>query len=174
MKPTLLLACVLGLTAWGAPRVVAAAAPRAEVIFDHPEKFADVRDQYVPTEKGREGILGSLRDFIVREAGRRVPAGCKLTLTFTDIRLAGDFEPWRGPRFEDIRIVRSIYPPDFKFTYVLTDPAGREIKRGREDILDMAFEFRRTLDEQDPLRYEKAMLSDWMRTALRGVRTAGS
>ena len=102
-----------------------------------------------------------------------MPAGDKLTLTFTDIDLAGDFEPWHGGRFDEIRIIKEIYPPDFKFTYVLTDRTGQVIKQGSEDIRDMAFGMRVDIDRNDALRYEKAVLSDWMRSCLRGVRTAG-
>ena len=40
-----------------------------------------------------------------------VPEGDKLTITFTDIDLAGDFEPWRGPQWDEVRIVKAIYPP---------------------------------------------------------------
>jgi Protein of unknown function (DUF3016) len=171
MKRTILLMGALGLLAAGS--LSAAAAPRAEVIFDHPENFTDAKDQFTPTDKGRDAILKALREFIVREAGYQVPAGYQLMLTFTDVDLAGDFEPWRGPDFDEIRIVREIYPPEFKFTYVLTDPAGRLVKQGRADLRDPAFQMRSTLDDQDPLRYEKSMLSDWLRTSLRGAKTAG-
>jgi hypothetical protein len=171
MKRTILMMGALGLMAAGLLR--AAAAPRAEVIFDHPENFTDAKDQFTPTDKGRDAILKALREFIVREAGYHVPAGCQLTLTFTDVDLAGDFEPGRGPGFDEIRIVRAIYPPEFKFAYLLTDPAGRVVKQGQEDLRDLAFQMRATLDVQDPLRYEKSMLSDWLRTSLRGVKTAG-
>jgi DUF3016 family protein len=175
MKTTLLTAAALGLVVSGALTAKAAAdAPRAQVIFDHPDKFTDVRDQEFPTDRGRDAILKTLRDFIVREAGYQVPTGCKLTITFTDIDLAGKFEPWRGPDFDEIRIIKPIYPPDFKFTYVVTDAAGTIVKQGREDICDLAFQMRITLDSNDPLRYEKSILSDWMRSTLRGVRTSGS
>ena len=29
----------------------------------------------------------------------------------TEVDLAGDFEPWRGPQFQDVRIVKDLYPP---------------------------------------------------------------
>jgi len=143
-----------------------APAPRAEIIFDHPDKFSDVRDFYQPTEKGREAILGRIRDYMVDQAKYYVPAGCKLTVTFTDIHLAGDFEPWHGPQFDEIRYVRDIYPPSFKFTYALTDGNGRVLKQGSEDIRDMNFQMRLLIDSSDPLRYEKDILTDWMRSTL--------
>lgn len=140
--------------------------PRAEIIFDHPDKFADVRDFYQPTEKGREAILGRIRDYMVGQARYYVPAGCKLTVTFTNIHLAGDFEPWHGPQFDEVRFVRDIYPPWFKFTYTLTDAGGKVLKQGSEDLRDMNFQLRVILDTTDPLRYEKDILNDWMRSTL--------
>jgi hypothetical protein len=174
MKPPFLLAVFLGLAAAGSPLARAAGSPRAEVIFDHPERFTDVKDQTEPTDKGRQAILRELTNFIVREADRRVPAGYKLTLIFSDIDLAGDFEPWRGPQFDSVRIIKPIYPPDLKFSYMLTDIAGRMVAEGEENIRDLAFDLRSPLDNQDSLRYEKGMIADWMRARMREVQTARS
>ena len=93
-------------------------------------------------------------------------------MTFSDIDLAGDFEPWRGPTWSDVRVVKSIYPPAFKFTWAVTDSAGRIVKQGREDMRVLAFEMTVTLDLQDPLRYEKAILDDWMRNNLGNIKKA--
>ncbi len=170
MKARILLAVFTGLIAACPRSAFASSAPRALVAFDHPEKFTDVADLYPPTDQGRDYILKTLSDFLVNEAGRLVPAGCKLSMTFTDIDLAGAFEPWRGPQFDDIRIVKDIYPPRFKFSYMLTDAAGRVLLQGRENLLDLNFQNRLVLDRQDPLCYEKDILKDWMRGHLRGVQ----
>ena len=86
----------------------------------------------------------------------------KLTIVFTDIDLAGDFEPWRGPEWSNVRIVKSIYPPRFCFTWQVMDLAGKVVKKGSEDIRDLAFDMRVTLDRNDPLHIEKDVLKDWM------------
>jgi hypothetical protein len=174
MKPTAVLAVFLGLVAASPRSALAADAGRAEVIFDHPERFTDVKDQTDPTDKGRQAILKELSDFIVREASHRVPAGYKLTVIFGDIDLAGDFEPWRGPQFDSVRIIKPIYPPDLKFSYMVTDIAGRMVAEGDENIRDLAFDLRSPLDEHDPLRYEKGMIADWMRARMREVQTSRS
>ena len=170
MKTTRWLAAVGGLFLGGMGAALAAApvGARAEVIFDHPENFADVKDALQPTEKGTAGILKALSDYLMRESRYLVPEGCKLTMVFNDIHLAGDFEPWRGTGWDDVRIIKSIYPPHFKFSYTLADSTGRVIREGREDIMDLGFDFRVPLDRQDPLRYEKAILKDWMRRRVDG------
>jgi Protein of unknown function (DUF3016) len=144
----------------------AKAPARTEVIFEKPETFTDVKDGDFGTDKGRDGILAEIRSFIVDRAEKALPAGQKLVVTFTDIDLAGDYEPWRGPQVSDVRIVKSIYAPRFKFSFKVTDAAGKTVKEGNEDIRDLAFDMRLTLDRQDPLRFEKDILKDWISSTL--------
>jgi len=149
---------------------VTKAPTRIEVIFDHPEKFTDVKDGDFGTERGRDATLELIREFLVERADKALPAGQKLTITFSDIDLAGDFEPWRGPQFSDVRIVKSIYAPRLSFTYKVTDAAGKTVKEGKEDLRDLAFDMRLTMDRQDPLRYEKDILKDWIRDVTRAAK----
>lgn len=135
---------------------------RAEVIFVQPEKFTDVRDSYGNSEKGREANLSQIRDYILSRAGHYIPAGDKLTVSFTDIDLAGDFEPWRGPQGTDIRIVKDIYPPRIDLEFKLTAADGTVVKEGKRQLRDLVFMSRLSVDRTDALRFEKGMLDDWM------------
>jgi hypothetical protein len=137
---------------------------RTEVIFSDPSNFTDVKDRDLPSNNGRDEILGRIREFIVERAEKLLPPGQKLTVTFTDVDLAGEYEPWRGPQYSDVRIVKAIYPPAFKFSYKITDGAGHVVKSGNEDIRDLSFDLRLTMDRQDSLRYEKDILGDWLRS----------
>jgi hypothetical protein len=173
MKTAFLFAVAAGLIAFRAAAFADAipAPPAVEVIFDHPENFTDVKDRYEATDKGRDSILRDIRSFIVYTATKYyLPAGCHLAMTFTDIDLAGDFEPWRGPQFDDIRIIKDIYPPAFKFSYRVTDASGAVVKQGQERIRDLAFQMRIVIDREDPLRYEKDILHDWMRQTLSDLK----
>jgi hypothetical protein len=174
MKALRLLSIALGLSAACALHAADAArpGPRTEVIFDHPENFTDVKDGEFETDKGRDAILARIRDYLVKRTASLLPEGDRLTVTFTDIDLAGDFEPWRGPWWSDVRIVKPIYPPAFKFSYAVTDPSGRVVKQGSEDIRDLDFQMRSTLDASDSLRYEKDILDDWARSTLRDLKKA--
>jgi hypothetical protein len=100
---------------------------RAEVNFFEPNKFTDVRDSYMGDFE-RTTYLDSIRDHVLENAKYYVPEGHMLSVTFTDIDMAGDFEPWRGPRFDDIRIVKDIYPPRINLAFRLTDAEGRVVK----------------------------------------------
>ena len=170
MKILRLLSVFLGLAAACALRAdVAKAAPRTEVIFDHPEKFTDIRDMDSPTEQGQAAILDKIRDYLVQETAPMVPEGYKLSIVFTDIRLAGNFEPWRGAQWDEIRVVRDVYPPGFKFTYSVADPSGKVVRKGSEDIRDLDFQLRQLLNYEDNLRYEKDILLEWARRNLKDL-----
>jgi hypothetical protein len=169
MKTLHLMAAFIGfaavLSAADSPRSTS----RTEIVFDHPEHYTDVKDADLPTDKGRDAILERIRSFLVERADSTVPDGYTLKMTFTDINLAGDFEPWHGAQWDDVRIVKAIYPPSFKFAYEVTDSAGKVVKQGSEHLTDPEFLSRITLDRSDSLRFEKQILDDWLRSNLRDL-----
>jgi hypothetical protein len=159
------LAALAAISTLFAADVATTPAPRTEVIFSHPEKFADVRDSYNATDKGRDGILDQLRDYLVQRANYYIPEGQKLTVTVTDVDMAGDFEPWRGPQMSDVRVVKDIYPPKIDLTYTVTGPSNQVIKEGKRQLRDLAFLMKASpVSRDDTLRYEKALIDDWFRS----------
>ncbi len=143
---------------------------RAEVLFLEPEKFTDVRDNMTGDYK-RTTYLDQLRDYLLEQAKYFVPDGHTLKVTFTDIDMAGDFEPWRGPQFSDIRIVKDLYPPTIKLTFRLVDADGKVVKEGTRELRDLAFMMKITMGfRDDPVRHEKALLDDWLRADFPRVR----
>lgn len=144
---------------------------RIEVVFFEPQKFTDVRDRLMSSDPERTGYLDIIRDYLVQQARFFVPEGQKLFVTITDIDMAGDFEPWRGPQFDDVRIVKDIYPPRINLSFRLVDAEGNVLKQGQRELKDLAFQMRiTTAFHDDPLRYEKALLDDWLRAELPRVK----
>jgi hypothetical protein len=167
MKTLFLLLCSLpGLAALTALQAAPAAKAdaRTEVIFFEPGKFTDVKDGFLETAKGRDAILGQIRDYLVSQAAGYVPEGMKLTVTITDVDLAGEFEPGRNPQMDEVRIVRDIYPPRISLAFKLTDADGNEVKHGTRELTDLMFMSKLSMNPNDPLRYEKNLLDDWLRT----------
>jgi hypothetical protein len=140
---------------------------RIEVIFQNPEKFADVKDSGMSTDDGWDAILNDLKSYFTKRAEAALPQGNKLQITFTDIDLAGEYEPWRVNAM-DVRIVKDIYPPRFVFEYKITDEkTGVVVKEGKETLQNLLFMQRMVIDRNDPLRYEKDMLGDWISDVLK-------
>lgn len=136
---------------------------RIQVAFLEPQNFTDFRDSdmgYSP----RNGYAEDLRERLAWLSRYYVPVGHKLEVTFTDIDMAGDFEPWRGPAWSDVRIVKEIYAPRIVLSFRLTDAAGNIVKEGKRELKDSAFWMKvNPVAQQDTLRHEKALLDDWLR-----------
>ena len=164
MKTTFLALLLLGaLSGCVSPTQTTSIPSKVEVVFQNPEKFTDIKDSAMATESGQQDILNQLKEFIISESNTYIPINQKLTIVFTDIDLAGDYEPWRGFGWDNVRIVKSIYPPHFCFSWKLTDSEGKVLKNGLEDIRDLAFDMRVTSDRLDSLHIEKDILKDWFR-----------
>jgi hypothetical protein len=163
MKRFLCLTLLLALSAV-VPLTAGEPSTRVTVAFVAPEKFTDVRDSALFDDSGRNTYLEQIRDHLLEQAPKYLAEGQSLEITFTDIDLAGDFELWRGPRFFDVRMIRDIYPPRLEFSFRLLDATGKVVKEARRSLLDLAFQLRSSvLSQHDTLRYEKAMLEDWLR-----------
>jgi hypothetical protein len=96
-----------------------------------------------------------------------------LNIWVTDIDLAGDFEPGRTPRTDDIRIIRAIYPVRIKLQFRLADSAGTVLAEGERTLTD----FGRVNDpfpRSDALRYEKEVLRDWLNAEFRAWAPRGA
>jgi len=153
------------------PDTVNYQSPKADITFVHPDKFKDIKDSYMPSEKGQKGLLDIFGKFVVSVADDLIPNGCKLTMTFTDVDFAGDFEPWHGPQSDDIRIVKDIYPPDYKFSWKVTDASGRVLREGTENLRDIDFQMNRSLaDDFGPIQSDKDEIRDWMHRHLRHLK----
>jgi len=171
----ILLAALLattGLAGWAAPRPVKEPDPRIQVNFFEPEKFTDVKMSEMGDDRDRDDILTRIREYLNDQAKYYVPVGQTLEITFTDIDMAGDFEPWRGPQWSDVRVVKDIYPPRMSVTFRLVDAEGNVLKQGKRELRDMSFLLKLSIDRNDSLRHEKALLDDWLRSEFGRTRKA--
>jgi hypothetical protein len=136
---------------------------RISVVFVDPERFTDVRDGAQASPRGQAALLDELARF-ARETGERlVPADLSLELRVTDVDLAGEFEPWRGPQFERTRFMREIYMPRIDLEFRLADVQGRVVGEGRRSLRDANYLARSIRLTDERLRYEKDLLREWFR-----------
>jgi hypothetical protein len=145
----------------------AAAAPvdesasRVYVTFVEPEKFTDARRaELEPTSKG---VLGELQNFIITTGTRYVPETMKLHIRVTNVDLAGDFELFRGPQADQVRVTKGLYPPHIVLEFEVVDSTEQVVKSGKRDLTDINYQLRSVYPREDYLRYEKDILRDWLR-----------
>jgi hypothetical protein len=155
--------CVLASLLLLAPLALAAAEATVKLDWTDPAKFADTRQSMCTSSIKPEEWLGDLARHVESRAASRLAPGQRLEITITDIRRAGQCEPWRGAQASDIRIIKEPYSPRIELRYALADESGKVLREGTEQLRDLAFLQRGTMNANDPLRFEKRMLDDWLR-----------
>ena len=160
---TLRRAC-LPLAALLATGFAVASTPPVSVGWTDPAAFAEVRENTCRSSSRPQEWLGELARYLQRRAGKVLGAGQHLDITITDIRRAGACEPWRGPQLDDVRVIKNLYSPRIDLRYALTDANGNVVRKGESRLRDAAFLSRGSMRRDDPLRYEKRMLNDWLRS----------
>ncbi|WP_312252701.1 DUF3016 domain-containing protein [Stenotrophomonas sp.] len=179
---TLLLACALAAgSATAAPRTVTAPdAPRAlqadgpvSVKWTDPAQFTELRQTTNRFEAERGDWVQQIARYIQTTAAKPLQPGQTLDVTVTDIKRAGDYEPWHGPRGSDIRVMRDIYPPRISLQYTLKDASGRIVNEGEAKLSDSGYLHNIGVrSDTDPLRYEKRLIDDWVKKQLAAQVTA--
>jgi len=110
--------------------------------------------------------------YLSERANALLPPGQQLDVTIDDIKLAGDYEPWRGPQAQDIRIMKDIYPPRIDLHYRLIGADGKTLRENRSKLRDLSY-LQDTVvpTDNDPLRYDKHLIDTWLRTEFREDKT---
>lgn len=149
-------------------------ASRVEVTWTNPADFAEARQSpsFGVGRQEPEEWLGELAKHLQRRAERVLAPGQHLNVTFTDVKRAGTYEPWRGPLWNDIRVIKDIYPPRIDLRFTLTGADGATLREGERSLRDIAFLSRSTPTQNDPLRYEKRLLDDWLRREFQPARAS--
>jgi Protein of unknown function (DUF3016) len=160
---TSLAALALGLTATGAP----AQDSRVSVVFAHPERYTDLRLSCVSRDADTRALTAELGRFLQEAAAPRVSEGRRLEITVTNIDMAGEIESWRGPGRCDVRTVKDVYPPRIDLQFRWTGADGAEVPAGTRQLRDSNYLTHAAPVTADHLRYEKALLLDWLQRELR-------
>ena len=166
MKALRLLPLALGIGLTLAARAADTAAPpaRVNVVFDHPENFTDVKDSYLPTDKGRDAILSRIREFPgprghPRPSGRRQPDGhIHRYRPRRRVRAWARTAVGRRPHRE------GYLPAGVQVHIFRNRLVGQGLEAGnREHPRPQLPDARSSSIRADTLRYEKDILKDWMR-----------
>lgn len=164
--PILTLAAAAFTAGCQTPAAYDAQQSRVTVNFENPEKFTDLKADLTGGGVGEERMQSLFKQMVVEEASGKVREGQKLTLTFTDVDLAGDYLP-SASSGHDIRVVKEIYPPRQRFKYSLTDSSGAVVKEGEAKISDNTFQFNiNPIGRNEELHYDRELFRDWVRDTL--------
>lgn len=140
---------------------LAAELPKQSVYIDYiqPERFTDISS----TDHGppNQSYLDQLSKHIMKKAASYLAENEQLNIAITDIDMAGGFEPWNTPG-NDIRMIRHIYPPKIVLSYQLKGAEGKVLKEGNVQLIDLNYQLNATFNSADVMRYEKALMDEWL------------
>src|SRR5690348_14601834 len=151
-----------------APLASAAATPAESsvtVTFVNPEQFTENRLYGRQDRFNRIDYLAQLKAYLIKQGQAILEPGQSLHVDITDIRLAGAYEPWRGPRWDYVRIMRDIYSPRIELNFRLVDQDGHVLREGKRVLRDMDYlhsGLSLPATEGAPLYYDKALLRRWL------------
>ncbi len=136
------------------------------VTYANPDKFTDARSGF---NSGTDDYyLDQLAEQFKKAASQYLKDGQKLEITVTDVDLAGDYVP-RGGSANDVRIMRDIYRPRLALSYKVTGADGKVVKQGDSTPSDPYYlQNITTIDRNEPLFYDKALIDQWARSTLGG------
>ncbi|WP_024889086.1 DUF3016 domain-containing protein [Luteimonas huabeiensis] len=146
------------------PRALPEAGPVA-VSWTDPARFSDLARSGNRWEARRGDWVRELAEHLRDAVAARLPAGERVEITITDIRRAGDYEPWLGPNLQDVRMMRDIYWPQITLQLRRTDASGRTIDEGERILRDPSYLTTGASSGRsgESLYYEKRMIDDWAR-----------
>ena len=140
-------------------------AAQVEVTWEEPKSYRDVKPSNESRTRFRERTFKELDEFFT-ELAEKLPDDQKLSITVTDLDLAGQVWPasfvGMGQSATDVRIIKEIDIPRMSFSYVITGGDSTVLKSEEVKIKDMMF--MNTVNRRlpsDNLVYEKNMIEDW-------------
>jgi hypothetical protein len=134
--------------------------------FEDVDSFTDFSVYGMTEEKTLDLFEAEIDDTLTSLEKKYLKEGQTMVITFTDIDMAGDIQPWRNRYDADIRYVEDVYPPRLKFTYTLTDSEGKVLKEGEDSISDLAYLWNSLAaikTRYNNFFYETTLLEDWFR-----------
>lgn len=135
------------------------------LIWQNPDDFRDVRGADEHKDRARKRVFNAMHQHLL-DLAEDLPENTHLTLTFTDIDLAGDVR-YLFDMGREMRVMERHYWPLLKF--------NAELKKSDAVLLEESVDLKEMmyldissprLGSSDPLRYEKEMLTRWFKKVI--------
>jgi|TARA_B110000037_G_scaffold221299_1_gene291689 hypothetical protein len=135
--------------------------------FRNPSGFSDIEIDGFSGDKEQSIIFDLLRGEFKENAGTCLPDGYTLNVEIQDIDLAGYHEPLY-PRFDGVRIMKSIYPPRLNFSYAILDDDQLIVEEGNSSLSNVSYlhGFSLSSRRNDTAYYVRSLIKDWGRQDL--------
>jgi hypothetical protein len=182
MKKSVITSALLASMLFATPSMA-----NVEIEWEGYEDYSDIRPSNESRKRFAKSTFKKLEKYMV-ELMEDMPEGQTLSMTVTDLDLAGRVQPGNSPIFvrggfingfgntafgREIRVIDGVDIPRIDFQFELVDENGKVLLSGDKELKDLGFlqnaiNFRRT----DRLKYEKHMLKEWFNQEFKELRKA--
>ena len=145
---------------------VAATGDRVSVELGDFDQMRETKHLRGVQRRDTERSVRTLSEWLQKRIERQLPEGQQMKVVLADVDLAGDYIPGRGPSMDTVRVIKDLYPPRITLSWQRLDADGDVLDEGDEVLVDMAF-MSGGANMTDPLRFEKRLLSQWLRERLK-------
>ena len=141
---------------------------KVNLTYEDPESFTDFEFSHTRETIDTDYFTKKIIRYLDRALEKKFPEGTVLSINFSNIDLAGRFEPWQDVPLDDVRIFKFNYPPAAEFTYRLEDSNGIVLAEGEASIRKLGFQDggSRRSSSIDLYYYERRMLESWINREL--------
>ena len=137
-----------------------------DVKWQEPDTFSDLRTSSTLQSRFEETVLADLEQHFRESAAAALPDNQHLSLTITDVDLAGYIDYFQPRNPFGMRLVRNVDFPRIKLNYALKDEQGNILKEGESTLKDLGFQTPAFyVRNSDPLKYEKRMIDRWINSS---------
>jgi hypothetical protein len=157
------LLCVVCLALASVMARAATPPDNVHVRYKDPQHFTEAKRSSGMHLVDADAYLKPLKEYIAQRASRILAPGQRLDIEVTDVDRAGEYEPWLGPRFDDVRIIKDMYPPRIDLDFTLYGADGKVLREGSRKLRDLAFLSHSMANDRDSLQYEKSLIDLWLR-----------
>jgi hypothetical protein len=142
------------------PYGAAAEKPTVRVDWTDPSQFSEMQNRTTFNQTHPDVWLAEFSSTIRRHARRVLKTGQSLSVTITDVTLAGSVTSGRST--SGVRVVDKNSPPRIKLSFTLAAADGQIILNGDRNLGNPNFMSPGFADNGDTYQYEDRLLTDWM------------
>ena len=139
-----------------------ATAGEVTVTWSDPAKFTDIVASNSTDKAYQKSIRKALDAEFKAQAGK-LPSGQNMSISITDIDLAGEVDPVPSRAGYRVRVLKDVYYPQIRFDYKITDSSGTVLKEQTDvTVKDAGFlaGAGNAASRQD-FYYERHMIKEW-------------
>ncbi len=136
------------------------------ITWKNPSHFRDIKSSGGLQSRYQTRLFEVLTKNLEKLAEKVLTENQSLSLEVTNLDLAGDVRPAFNATSNDIRVVKSIYPPRMTFSYKVLE-GKNEVVAGQEKLSDLGFmdTIHNTMNK--PFEYETELLKRWVNRTLK-------